>query len=122
MARNQLVQLCLNAILEALPVLEQQFFKASIDRVHHQFSLEDGTSATFYKTGYTRSGLRNISYAIRIVLATGSEETLRIYVFNPSDDDLSVNMRGVRSGIEYLMSTGDTIRARDVDVSALQDA
>ena len=32
-----------------------------------------GTSSTFSKTGYTRSGLRNISYAIRIVLATGSE-------------------------------------------------
>ena len=121
MPRNQLVLSGLNVILEALPTLEQQFFKASTDRVHHSFSLDDGTRVTFSKTGYTRSGHKNISYSIRFVLTAGSEETLTIYVFNPSNDDSSVNMRGVRSAIEYLMSTSDTIRARDVDASTLQD-
>ncbi|KAH9896639.1 hypothetical protein C8Q73DRAFT_788975 [Cubamyces lactineus] len=122
MPRNQLVLSGLSVILEALSTLEQKFFKASTDRAQHSFSLDDGTRVTFSKTGYTRSGHKNISYSIRFVLTAGSEETLTIYVFNPSDDDSSVNMRGVRSAIEYLMSTSDTIRARDVDASTLQDA
>ncbi|KAH9896635.1 hypothetical protein C8Q73DRAFT_788969 [Cubamyces lactineus] len=121
MARNEIARSGLSVLLDNLSVIEQRSFEATTTRTHTSYLLGDGTEVTFAKEGFTRSGISNIHYVITLVEAGSdtAKEKLTIYVRNPSPDDPSVNRRAVGNALEYLMSTGDTIRARDVDASTL---
>ena len=123
MTRNELARSGLGVLLDKLSALEQRFFEATTTRVDTSFVFGDDIEVTFAKEGFTRSGISNIFYVITFVEAGSAtaKEKLNIYVRNPSIDDPSVNRRAVGSALEYFMSTGDTIRARDVDVSTLQE-
>ncbi|KAH9896631.1 hypothetical protein C8Q73DRAFT_418163 [Cubamyces lactineus] len=122
MSRSEIVQAGLNAILENLSGLEQQFFEATTSRPRHRVVLDDSYKVTLSKEGYTRSGLRNIYYTI--VFTKNDQDTgegLNFYVHNPSTDDPSVNRKAVASAIKYFLSTGSTITMRDVDANDFRD-
>ncbi|KAI0676974.1 hypothetical protein C8Q78DRAFT_57819 [Trametes maxima] len=98
----------LNILLDKLSSIPIALFEAKNVRETHAEHYDDNREVVLEKTGYTRTGFKNISYIISFRQFSERISKLTVYVQDPSTDS-SVNRQAVVAAINRLLTMEDTV-------------
>ena len=124
MPRPDAVLAGLEALLDKLSTLNEVFFRADVQREVEAVAFGSDGKVTLRKLSFTAGDYSNIAYEIRIdhpALAL-KKDALTVYVRNPSSGNPGANRKAFANAVEYLLSSEDTIRTRDVDAGKFETA
>ncbi|KAJ8472630.1 hypothetical protein ONZ51_g8390 [Trametes cubensis] len=117
MPRPDAVVAGLQALLDNLSNLDEVFFQANMYRATRAIHFGSGGSIMLRKLGFTAGPFSNIPFEIEISHPNLGRAgcSLSIYVRYPSTGNTGTNQKAFANAVEYLLSTEDTIKNRDVD-------
>ncbi|KAI0370827.1 hypothetical protein BV20DRAFT_966347 [Pilatotrama ljubarskyi] len=115
--RDDAVYAGLDAILDAIPRLDEKFFKPDNERHKHVITLDAaGISIRIAKAGITSTNLQNLDYVLTTTWGA-NKDALRIYIFHAVDKESSVIRTAFTSGVEKLRATQQEIRLAQPDAN-----